>query len=144
MKMKKAKVMGWGMPDGLKQAFIESLPGDEIINDLIVSGSKEFTLDPVTGIEATLKERGSRYGNFAEQGRIEQNIKRAFADSPNWATLKPDSKSALEMIATKISRILKGDPEYADSWHDIIGYAKLVEDRINTEKRDDEVSTNSA
>ena len=24
-----------------------------------------------------------------------------------------------------------GDPNYADSWHDIAGYAKLVEDRIS-------------
>lgn len=84
----------------------------------------------MTEIADTLCERGSRYGNFADQGRIEQNIKRAFADSPNWATLPDDSRSGLEMIATKISRILKGDPEYHDSWHDIIGYAKLVADRI--------------
>jgi len=84
-------------------------------------------------INDTLNERGAKYGSFIDQGRIEQNIKTAFADSPNWATLKPDAKSALEMIATKISRILKGDPDYNDSWHDIIGYAKLVEDRINAE-----------
>lgn len=84
----------------------------------------------MSDINATLAERGSRYGSFADQGRIEQNIKRAFADSPNWATLPDDSKSALEMIATKISRILKGDPEYHDSWHDIVGYAKLVADRL--------------
>ena len=82
-------------------------------------------------ISKTLAERGSRYGSFVDQGRIEQNIKRAFADSPNWDELKDDSKSALEMMATKISRILKGDPEFHDSWHDIVGYAKLVADRID-------------
>lgn len=85
---------------------------------------------PEEGISRTLKERGSRYGSFKEQGAIEQNIKRAFANSPNWNTLPDDSRSALEMIATKISRILKGDCEYHDSWHDIEGYAKLVADRI--------------
>lgn len=81
-------------------------------------------------IDSTLAERGSRYGSFVDQGRIEQNIKRAFADSPNWATLPDDSKSALEMIATKISRILKGDPEYDDSWRDIAGYATLIVNRL--------------
>lgn len=81
-------------------------------------------------IEATLAERGSRYGSFVEQARVEQNIKSAFHDSPNWPTLDADMKSALEMMATKISRILKGDPAYRDSWHDIIGYAKLIEDRL--------------
>lgn len=82
-------------------------------------------------IADTLKERGSRYGSFLDQGRIEQNIKAAMADSPNWAALDPDMKSALEMIATKMSRILKGDPAYHDSWHDIVGYAKLVADRLS-------------
>lgn len=81
-------------------------------------------------IVETLTERGARYGNFADQGRIEQNIKRAFHDSPNWETLDDDMKSSLEMVAVKISRILKGDPYYVDSWHDILGYVKLVEDRI--------------
>lgn len=32
-------------------------------------------------------------------------------------------------IADKIARILNGDPEYRDNWHDIAGYAKLAEDR---------------
>ena len=81
-------------------------------------------------IEETLKERGSRYGSFEDQGRIEQEIKDAMRRAPGWDKLAPDQKSALEMIAVKISRILKGDPDYADSWHDIQGYAKLIEDRL--------------
>ena len=35
------------------------------------------------------------------------------------------------MILHKIGRILNGDPNYADSWHDIAGYAKLVEDELS-------------
>jgi hypothetical protein len=81
-------------------------------------------------IEETLKERGSRYGSFEDQGRIEQDIKDAMRRASGWDRLAPDQKSALEMIAVKISRILKGDPDYADSWHDIQGYAKLIEDRL--------------
>ena len=27
-------------------------------------------------------------------------------------------------------KILNGDPNYVDNWHDIIGYAKLIEDRL--------------
>ena len=38
------------------------------------------------------------------------------------------------MILHKLARILNGDPNYVDSWHDIAGYAILVEDIIN-EKR---------
>ena len=89
----------------------------------------------MSDINETLAERGSRYGSFADQGRIEQNIKRAMQDSPNWATLPDDSKSALEMIATKVSRVLKGDPEYDDSWRDIAGYATLIVNRIAVDAR---------
>lgn len=80
-----------------------------------------------TGIEETLKERGKRYGEFNEHARITQGIKRSMADSPNWSRLSDDKKEALEMIAHKIGRILNGDPEYPDSWHDLVGYAKLAE-----------------
>ena len=85
-----------------------------------------------TSIEATLTERGNRYGVFAEHARISQAIKVAMIDSPNWALLAPDQKEALEIIAHKVARILNGDPNYADSWHDIVGYAKLVDDRLST------------
>jgi len=78
-------------------------------------------------VDNTLSERGARYGVFAEHARITQNLKRAMVDSPNWAGLSDDKREALEMVAHKIGRILNGDPCYADSWHDIIGYTRLVE-----------------
>jgi hypothetical protein len=85
-------------------------------------------------IEDTLLERGSRYGEFHEHARITQNIKRSMQDSPNWNLLSDDKKECLEMLAHKMGRILNGDPEYQDSWHDIIGYAKLVEDNLKSPK----------
>lgn len=85
----------------------------------------------MSNIADTLQERGKRYGSFVGHSKVTQNIKKAMCLSPNWGTLNVDSVEALEMIAHKIGRILNGDPEYADSWHDIAGYAKLVEDRIN-------------
>lgn len=78
----------------------------------------------------TLKERGLRYGVFSGHAGISQNIKRAMVDSPNWSVLSDDKKEALEMLAHKIARILNGDPEYHDSWYDIIGYTKLVADTL--------------
>ena len=84
----------------------------------------------VTDIDATLAERGGRYGSFAEHARITQAIKRAMIDSPNWATLPDDMRETLEMLAHKTGRILNGDPLYHDSWHDIIGYTKLVANRL--------------
>lgn len=81
-------------------------------------------------IEQTLADRGKRYGRFADHARITQNIKRAMQDSPNWPHLSDSQREALEMVAHKAGRILNGDPNYADSWHDIIGYTKLVEDEL--------------
>ena len=78
-------------------------------------------------IDNTLDEREANYGRFTEQARIAQNIKSAMRDSPNWHRLPDHMKEALEMNAHKTARILNGDPQYADSWHDIIGYTRLIE-----------------
>jgi hypothetical protein len=82
-------------------------------------------------IGKTLAERGTRYGDFGEHARITQAIKRVMSDTPNWAGLADDMRETLEMIAHKVGRILNGDPSYHDSWHDIIGYTKLVADKLD-------------
>jgi hypothetical protein len=78
----------------------------------------------------TLNERGKRYGNFADQAAIAQAIKAAMYSACDSSKLAPDQREALAMIANKLGRILNGDPNYADSWMDIAGYAKLVADRL--------------
>ena len=84
-------------------------------------------------IDAVLAERGSRYGKFTQHADVTQQLKTVmFAHAFDRAiTLAPDQKEALEMIAHKIGRIVNGDPNYADSWADIAGYAKLVADRLD-------------
>jgi len=82
----------------------------------------------------TLAERLTKYGEFEDNARVTQNLKRVMRASANWERLSDDKKESLEMIAHKISRILNGDPEYADSWHDICGYSSLVEDLLNKGK----------
>lgn len=84
-------------------------------------------------IEATLSERGARYGDFTDHARICQSIKATMFETPGWSRLSDVQKQALEVIADKQARILSGDPNYADNWHDIQGYAKLVEDRLPKE-----------
>lgn len=84
----------------------------------------------MSDIAATLEERGTRYGVFMGHASITQDIKARMQESPKWGQLEADQKEALEMVAHKIGRILNGDPNYHDSWHDIVGYAKLVADRL--------------
>lgn len=81
-------------------------------------------------VEDTLSERGGRYGIFRDHAEIAQNLQYFMQQQKGWKKLQPDAKQALCLIADKIARILNGDPEYTDNWHDIQGYAKLVEDRI--------------
>lgn len=85
-------------------------------------------------IEEILQQRGNLYGSFVGHAKITQDIKRAMSDSPNWGGLSDDKKECLEMLAHKIGRILNGDPEYHDSWHDIVGYTKLVADTLTQSK----------
>ncbi len=85
----------------------------------------------MSDIDETLKERGNNYGEFKDHAQITQNIKYAMRNTSGWVNLEPMHKEALEMVAHKIGRILNGNPNFHDSWHDIVGYAKLVADRIS-------------
>ena len=84
----------------------------------------------MTALEQTLEERGSRYGKFQDQALICQTLKLFVRTTAGWSKLHEDQKQAIETIFDKIARILNGDPNYIDNWHDIQGYAKLVEDRL--------------
>lgn len=88
----------------------------------------------MSNIDSTLNERGDRYGDFEDHAFITQDLKAVMQETPNWDLLKADQKEALEMTAHKIGRILNGDPNYLDSWHDIIGYIRLVEQRLEREQ----------
>lgn len=87
----------------------------------------------MTDVAETLEARNERYGTFLGQATIAQTLKVFMQESPNWNKLDPDMAEALDMIQHKIARILNGDPRYADSWHDIAGYAALVDKRLNGE-----------
>lgn len=88
-------------------------------------------------IDITLTERGARYGKFKDHAEITQRLKLAVLDhaTAHQIALADDQQEALDMICHKIGRIVNGDPNYADSWHDIAGYAQLVADRLNGVER---------
>ena len=85
----------------------------------------------MSDIKETLKQRGERYGEFRKHGAISQRIKRSIRSTEKWNALDPDMQEALDMIVHKIARILNGDPNYKDSWHDIAGYATLISERLD-------------
>ena len=92
-------------------------------------------------IDETLKKRGARYGEFGEHAKITQRLKDVMHESPNWEALEPAQKKALEMIVHKIGSILNGTPDYIDSWRDLVGYARLVEQILNDKEGATDVMT---
>lgn len=81
-------------------------------------------------LDKTLAQRGEVYGRFVDHAAISQSIKRAMRAAPGWQELPDDMRESLEMLAHKVARILNGNPDYVDSWHDVSGYATLVEKRL--------------
>lgn len=80
----------------------------------------------MSDIDSTLAERGARYGDFDDHANLSQALKAVIANHPNAEMLRPYQREALEMICHKLARITNGDPNYADSWRDVAGYAQLV------------------
>lgn len=90
-----------------------------------------------TDVTAVLTERGQRYGKFISHATITQRLKDVIKANLAYQEKKlaDDQQEALDMICHKLGRIVNGDPNYADSWVDIAGYAKLVADRLEGVER---------
>lgn len=84
-------------------------------------------------ISDTLQTRDTTHGHYPYVARTIQEMKelariaeeRARDANPDKVRLNPAQWEGLEMILHKIGRILNGDPNTADHWHDIAGYATL-------------------
>lgn len=94
-----------------------------------------YTLQAFPSVQDTLAAREEEYGQFSGNSFVAQTVKMAFHNARGWMDAPNDVKEALDMIASKISRILSATKEKADSWHDIAGYATLIENRINKETK---------
>lgn len=85
--------------------------------------------DERIGITDTLAERGKRYGDFGAGSELAVNLKETMRGHAGngYYRLEPAQRQALDIIMDKVSRIINGDPNYTDNWHDIAGYATLGE-----------------
>ena len=84
-------------------------------------------------IEATLAERQAQYGCFEDVARTTGKIMEALSEVRvnGLNDLPYPHRMALYMIASKMARIVNGDFNSIDEWHDISGYATLVERLID-------------
>lgn len=74
-------------------------------------------------ITDTLNERQSTYGDFKDVANTTQYLLQMLSTD----AMSDVQLEALHMICSKLARIAHGDPNYKDNWHDIAGYATLVE-----------------
>ena len=86
-------------------------------------------------VDETLQDRNKTHGDFKFQCEITNRLK----ETVGWGdTGKITSwqKEALDMICVKMGRILAGNPCEPDHWHDIAGYARLVEKEVLNDQVD--------
>lgn len=79
--------------------------------------------------EKILNERQKTHGDYDLNANIAQELKTAVRCSPNFGKLAAMQKESVDLICTKLGRILAGDPDVRDHWDDIAGYAKLISER---------------
>ncbi|MDA3808620.1 MAG: DUF6378 domain-containing protein [Thiomicrorhabdus sp.] len=80
-------------------------------------------------VQDTLKQRGKTHGDFSLNAMCSQQLKQTLRQNTT-TVLAMDQQEALEVICAKIARICTGSPQHTDSWHDIAGYATLIENRL--------------
>jgi hypothetical protein len=77
-----------------------------------------------------INERQKTHGDFYRVAGVAQELKDVMRRGKNWKILEDTQKEALEMVATKIARMLSGDHLYLDNVVDIIGYMTLLERQL--------------
>lgn len=73
-----------------------------------------------------LQDRGKTHGSWEENASTSQRLKDVMRTSKGWQNCSPEQQEALDLICTKLSRILSGSPNFKDHWDDIAGYATLA------------------
>ena len=81
-------------------------------------------------VQETLADREKSYGSYPENCKLTQDVKDILRAHPRWETMSPDKKQSVEMIVYKMARIITGDHGHKDSWHDIAGFARLIEQNL--------------
>jgi hypothetical protein len=115
--------------EGITRAELvtELKPG---LNALFDLENKKTVQEP--RVHTLLQERALQYGTFVSLAETAQEFKSVLyreLGSRN-KRLADDQAEALDMILTKIARVVNGNADVVDHWEDIAGYAKLVSERL--------------
>ncbi len=78
-----------------------------------------------------LNERQKTHGDYYDTAAYAQHLKEVMRRGKNWLLLDDAQRETLEMVASKIGRILSGNPHEVDHWKDVAGYAQLIVNAYN-------------
>jgi hypothetical protein len=84
--------------------------------------------------EPLLNEREKTHGDYVANATLSQRLKATIRNSV-LVDLSKDQRESLDLICTKIGRICTGNPNEADHWKDIAGYAELICSRLRRGKQ---------
>jgi hypothetical protein len=84
--------------------------------------------------EPVLNEREKTHGDYVANATLSQRLKATIRNSV-LVDLSKDQRESLDLICTKIGRICTGNPNEADHWKDIAGYAELICSRLRRGKQ---------
>ena len=128
-----------------RAALVEVFENDPEVEDILTKALPYFVqafadsrstpprIEPQGGIDTTLETRKKTHGDFTHVAYVCQSTKRLWRSFAKWDELSDVQKEGLEMIAHKVARILCGNPNESDHWHDVSGYATCVEVRLPKE-----------
>lgn len=85
---------------------------------------------PEPTMDEVLQDRKQIHGDFSLDAGMAQRLKTLLRDGENWSKLSSVEREALEMICTKLGRIMVGNHRHKDHWDDVAGYARLVSQRL--------------
>ena len=94
-----------------------------------VSKIEDELMETATPRLPLLETREQTHGSFEANAIISQALKAHFRAAPGWARLTDVERESMDMIALKFSRILSGKSLERQHWEDVVGYAKLAEER---------------
>ena len=70
-------------------------------------------------LDDSLRDKQITNGPFDDMAQLAQAIKFALRRGRNWEALPPEAKETLELIATRIAKILCGDAVDPNHWNEI-------------------------
>ena len=119
-----------------KVQFRRDLSTDEWVcqtcyrRESVANGTCNHRCSAPSAIAPVTVEREKTHGDYARSALLCQSMKGFFRSSMYPRTLAAPHQEAAEMILFKLSRTACGNPNHADHWRDIAGYATLVADRV--------------